>query len=330
MNIKFPIQVFLFLIFYPCFTYSQFEGTMIITENRYPGCVELSNNTARVVLEPNLGGRVLKFELNGKNVLFENPIYDGKVYEPGVYIHPPAGRFDIGPENTIPSHPILYLGKWMAVITGNRQAEMISQKDSATGVQLVRRFRLADNGAILECAQVIRNVSNVSKSWCHWSRTFVKGGGISLTPLSANSRYPKSYLTFGPGDIINYYPEQDENARVREGILEISGSVRNPKFMTDGTAGWLAYITKDNQLFFKTYPVFRDRIYGEIAAGTASVYYFREERCEIEPIGPMENIEPGHEVSFTEKWYLFDYSYPKDKQTNLAELLNIINPYLEK
>lgn len=314
----------------PFMAFAQYAGVRIVNENKYPDCIEISNRSTRVVLEPNLGGRVLKYELNGKNVLFVDPKDDGRIWEKGVSIHPCGGRADFGPEKTVPSHPILFMGKWTGKIIGARQAEMISQKDSVTGVQLVRRFKLAENGSLLEFTQIIRNVSKETKRYCHWSRTFVKGGGISLTPIRTDSRYPKGYLTYGPGPIINFMPEKEDNVSVRDGIMEITGLVKLPKFMTDGTAGWLAYITKDDQLFIKSYPVFPDRYYGEMAAGTASVYYFKEEYCEIEPIGPMESIAPGKEVSFTEKWLLSDYNYPLNKKAELKDILSIIDKMKSK
>jgi hypothetical protein len=302
---------------------AQVPGARFVTEREYPNCIELSNDSVRVVLEPNLGGRVIAYELSGKNVLYVDPEQDGKTYEPGVYIHPSGGRFDIGPERTIPAHPALYLGKWSARITGPREAEMTSQKDTATGVQLIRRFKLTKSGSRLEYTQITRNISNTTKSYCHWSRTFVKGGGISLAPLNPDSRYPVGYLIYGPGKVLNYMPENEDNIRVRKGILEIFGTPSQPKLVTDSYDGWLAYITKDNQLFIKKYPVFPLRNYGEIAASTACVYY-KDLMCEIEPIGPMEVVEPGKEVSFTEYWYLYHYPYPGDKMADLENIQNRI------
>lgn len=49
---------------------SNFSQSRIITENEFKNCIELSNKTVRVVLEPNIGGRVLKYELNGINILY--------------------------------------------------------------------------------------------------------------------------------------------------------------------------------------------------------------------------------------------------------------------
>jgi len=303
---------------------AQSQGSRIITERKYPGCVELSNDSVRVVLEPNLGGRVLAYELNGKNVLYVDDSQDGLIYENGKSIHPSAGRCDIGPEKTVPAHPLLYLGKWQARVTGNYEAEMISQKDSATGVQLIRKFKLARSGSQLEFTQIIKNISSSSKIYCHWSRTFVKGGGISLSPLNQKSRYPKKYIMYGPGNIMNFMPESEESIRIRDGILEVLAPPSQPKIVTDTDTGWLAFITLDNQLFFKKYPVYPSRIYGEMAASTACVYY-KPLYCEIEPIGPMETIAPGKEVSFTEYWYLFDYQYPAEKKANLKEILTKIN-----
>ena len=302
---------------------AQFEGARMVTEINYPNCIELMNDSVRIVLEPNLGGRILVYELNGNNVLYVDHAQDGKIYEPGKYIHPSAGRFDIGPEHTIPEHPALYLGKWTAGITGDREAEMISQKDSSTGVQLIRKFKLAKSGSRIEYIQTIKNISNSTKSYCHWSRTFVKGGGIALAPLNKSSRYPKGYLIYGPGRILNYMPDKEDNIRIREGILEITGTPSQPKIVTDSYAGWLAYITTDDLLFIKIYPASPLRNYGEIAASTACFYY-RDLMCEVEPISPMESIEPGHEASFTEHWYLFDYRYPNDKQADLKDVQNKI------
>lgn len=308
---------------------AQFEGARIVTERNYPNCIELTNDSVRIILEPNLGGRILVYELNGNNVLYVDEAQNGKIYEPGKFIHPSAGRFDIGPEHTIPEHPALYFGKWTARITGDREAEMISQKDSSTGVQLIRKFKLAKSGSRIEYTQTIKNISNSTKSYCHWSRTFVKGGGIALAPLNKNSRYPKGYLIYGPGRILNYLPAEEDNIRIREGILEITGTPSQPKIVTDSYAGWLAYITTDNLLFIKIYPAFPLRNYGEIAASTACFYY-RDLRCEVEPIGPMETIEPGHEAYFSEHWYLFEYHYPKNKLADLKGVQNRINRFQPK
>ncbi|MCU0376763.1 MAG: DUF4380 domain-containing protein [Bacteroidales bacterium] len=301
------------------------EGTAIIEQYGYSNCIELRNNEARVVLEPNMGGRVIAYELDGRNVLYRDSLQDGVVFEPGkVITHPAGGRFDIGPEKTSPKRPALFFGKWEGTITGDREAEMVSQQDTSSGVMLVRRFRLDDKGSRLTCTQTIKNISSETKRYCYWSRTFAKGGGISLTPLNHDSRFPKGYMIYGPGNVMDFVPAEEPNIRVREGILEIIGPPERPKFVMDVAEGWLAYITRDGQLFIKTFPVYPERVYGEMSGANVSVWYNKEQMCEIEPIGPMETIRPGEEVSFTETWHLFDYEYPEDRLPDLDEVRKII------
>lgn len=295
----------------------------IITESGYSGCIELSNDSVRVVLEPNFGGRVIAYERTSRNVLYLDEKQDGEIYRKGKYQHPTGGRFDIGPEKTIPPHPALFLGKWTARITGPGEAEMTSQKDTSTGVQLIRRFKLGASGSKLVYTQIIKNISDSSKTYCHWSRTFARGGGIGFAPVNPHSRYPAQYLIYGPGNIMNFMPDKEKNIRIREGILEITDTPSLPKIVTDALDGWLAYLTPDNLLFIKKYRVDRKKIYGEMAASTACLFY-KPTYCEIEPIGPMQEIAPGRQVSFTECWYLFDYKFPEDRLTNLGDLQRII------
>ena len=117
----------------------QTAGPKIISHSGYSDCIELRNESTRVVLCPAAGGRVLEYSLNGKNSLYLDPKQDGWVYDPEKgEIDPWGGRFDIGPEKIIPRHPDLWLGKWEGKITGVRSARMISVEDKATGVQLTR------------------------------------------------------------------------------------------------------------------------------------------------------------------------------------------------
>lgn len=297
------------------------RGTRVIDQNGYSGCIELFNDHTSVVLEPNCGGRVLIYSLNGRNVLHVDPRQDGWVYSPDKRpIDPCGGRFDIGPETITPKRYVLWIGRWDAEVTGPRSAKLTSQEDAGTGVRLRREFVLDEGSSHLRCTQTITNISDQTKRYCHWSRTFARGGGICLVPVNPQSRYPKGYLLYGPGSVMDYRPAEEPNIRVREGILEIIGPPSRAKFAVDSLAGWIAYLTRSDHLFVKRFPVFPDRPYGEMAGNSVSIWYMKDLVCEIEPIGPWETIEPGKSASFAEDWWLFDYTYPEDKRVDLGEL----------
>jgi hypothetical protein len=304
---------------------AQYTGTRIISQDGYDACVELSNASTRVVLDPNLGGRVLRYELHGKNILHEDPSKNGKLHEPGTeFGHPPAGRIDIGPQWISPKRPALFLGAWEARITDHRQAVMTSMQDTSTGVQLTRYFTLDAESSHLQIRQVIRNVSDDTVRYCYWGRSFAKGGGISLTPLNPHSRYPRGYLVHGPGLVMDFMPADEEHVRIRDGILEILGPPARPKFGMDSYPGWLAYISQDHLLFVKKFPVYSHRVYGEMAGYTTSIWYNKEEMVEIEPLGPLEIMAPGTSSEFTVDWHLMEYTYPEDRQADLDQIRALI------
>ncbi|MBA7567835.1 hypothetical protein ES708_09553 [subsurface metagenome] len=302
------------------------EGTAWVDRYGYTGCVELSNGSIRVVLEPNCGGRIMEYALNGQNVIYVDPEHDGYVYVPGGRrINPSGGRCDIGPEMLVPSRPALWLGKWKAEIIGPRTARMTSVEDASTGVQLIRTFQLAKDSSHLSYTQTIKNISGETKEYNHWSRTFAEGGGICLVPLTEKSRFPNGYIYYGPGSILNIRHEEHPNIRVRDGFLEVPGTPPQPKFGIDSYAGWFGYVTKSNLLFVKKFATYPNRVYGEVAAYTISLWYYKEQMCELEPIGPLEIIKPGASASFTEEWYLLPYDYPKSgEMVDLKEFTSFV------
>ena len=289
------------------------KGTAWIDVHGYSNCVLLFNNNTKVVLEPNCGGRVLEYSLNGKNSIFVDPEHDGWRYKPGERtIDPCGGRFDIGPEMTIKSHPELWVGTWTAEITGPYAARLTSIRDENTGVQLVREFKLDTKTSHLKCTQIIKNISNETKQYYHWSRTFGDGDGIFIVPLNPDSRFPKGYIIYGPGPVMNYDWRDPRNVEVRDGYLIVSGEPPQPQIGLDSYDGWLGYITRNDLLFIKKFPMYPDRIYSDMAATTVMIYYYKDKMCELEPMGPQENIKPGKSASYTEDWWLMPYTYPKE------------------
>jgi len=306
------LNLYVFLLPNPLAAEKTMDGAFVVDFAGYEKCVQLENETTVVVLGPHAGGRILSYTLNGKESLFRNASQDGWVSSADTDpVNVSAGRFDIGPEHTIPKHPNLWRGPWQIEITGPRQARMTSVKDDATGVQLTRDFILDETGSHLSVTQTIHNISNEIKHWCHWSRTLAQGHGICLIPLTPNSRFPNNYVMYGPGSVINFRPN-DPNLRTRDGFLEIIGPPEHAKLGMDSHAGWFAYLMRNDVLFVKRYKTYPDRAYNEMAALTISIWYKDNEVCELEPIGPKENIAPGQSSSFTEDWWLLPYDFPSE------------------
>ncbi|HEY3321485.1 MAG TPA: hypothetical protein VGP72_13520 [Planctomycetota bacterium] len=291
----------------------------------YKNCIKLENQNTRVILCPQAGGRVLEYSWKGQNSLYLAPDQQGWIYSPDkTVIDPCGGRFDVGPEYTLAPHPDLWMGAWSGETIDDRKARLTSVKDPATGLQLIREFTLDEKSSHLICKQTIKNLSDKVVPACHWSRTLAVGGGICLVPLTPPSRFPANYLLYGPGDVMDYRPN-DPNIRMRDGFLEITGTPARPKLGIDSYAGWFAYQMKQDLLFVKRFPVYPERIYNEMAAITVSIWYFKDLMCELEPIGPQEKLKPGQSASYTEDWWLLPSAFPKNgASVDLKELTGIV------
>jgi len=292
----------------------EFTGIKVAPYLGYETAVHLTNGNVTVVLCPEVGGRVLEYALNGNNALF---LSDGeKKWKPGDRPESSAGRFDIGPELMIPPRQILWSGTWSSEIIADRHARLTSPDDLSTGVRLVRDFVLDEKTTQLNCTQTIHNISQKPVEYCHWSRTFAVGKGICLIPLTSPSRFPKSYVMYEEGSLINFAPD-DPNIHVRDGFLEIVGTPRKPKLGMDSYAGKIAYLSPNNLLFVKRFKTYPDRVYNEAAGLTISIWYPDNAMIELEPIGPRERLQPGEQAGFTEEWFLSEMPFPKDRNVDL-------------
>lgn len=307
----------------------------MVSASGYDGCIELANASAQVILEPNLGGRVLSYVFAGEEVLHREPDQDGVIWDGhGNVRHPAGGRFDIGPEYGGISRQAAWFGAWRAEIVGPRAARLTSAVLPESGLQLSREFTLGDSGPHLRCTQFIHNRGARPLRAFHWGRTFLRGGGIAFAPLAAPGRFPRGYALGGPSGVIDFLPPEESNVRVREGILEILGPPAKAKFNFDVDPGWLAYLDRAGVLFIKTFPVYRDRPYGELAANNASIWYcsrentphwpLREPVVEIEPIGPLEELPPGATAGFTEDWWAERWEFPAAGAIDLGQLRNAV------
>lgn len=311
----------------------------VVRYHNYDRAIEITARGVRVVLCPQAGGRVLEFSYGGKNALW----FDDKEknWQPGAKSPMSAGRFDYGPELTVPPHPTIWSGEWTAEIVAPNQVRMTSPRDEIAGVQLIRDFVLRTDPhqmweqdpktklfamysmhPRLECRQLIKNIGDKPIEVCHWGRSFSPGGGICLIPLGDRpSRFPSKYAMYEDSAVINVR-NTDDKIRERDGFLEILGPPRKPKLGFDSYAGWMAYLTPDGLLFIKKFAAYPDRVYNEAAGLTLSVWYPEGPRIELEPIGPRERLIPGGDddgkirvgesATFIETWYAVNFPFPKN------------------
>ncbi|QEG23188.1 hypothetical protein [Mariniblastus fucicola] len=303
------------------------DGVALVDVDSYEGCYELRNETARVVLGHHRGGRILVYERDGKNVLY---LKDESNWDPnakGIEKHLSAGRFDVGPEQLQVRGAELWEGVWKPEVIGSRTVKLSSEVDAASGLQVERVFRLDETTSRLTITQTVTNRGTRPVRQCFWSRTFANHGGVVIVPCDSNrSLMPNLYCMCPNGKTINFRPEDPAIRRVDD-FLVIDGPPEHAKLGMDSVRGWVAYQTRQNQLFVKRFPVSNLAEYGELAGYNLSIWYPQKAfvpACEVEPIGPMKKLQPNESDSFTVDWWLLPRAFPEDGKVDPAQVEAVV------
>ena len=277
----------------------------------YDNCIELKNSHTRAVIAA-YGGRLLEYSFDGRNILYLDNTQAGWDFPDGSkQVDPSGGRFDIGPEITIPRHRLLWEKKWQLHKMSRTIAIAVSQPDPRTGVQLTRIFELSEHDSRLSVTQIMANISSTPVQWNFWGRILTIPGGVCVIPREGISRYPAGYYSYHRGTLL--MRPQDKAVEITGKYAVIHPFPVDPKLSFDSLSGKLHYFAPNNLLLTITYPVFPERRYNNESGMTACIFYCRD-FCELEPIGPNEEVLPGGKNSFTIILELKDKIFPGAKK----------------
>lgn len=257
--------------------------------NDQDNCLELSNESARIVIVPARGGRIVHYSRdNGRNFF--------------------AGgcQIDIGPElDYPPKHQPLWSGPYVAEVLGPLSVRLTSPPHEATGVQLVKVITLDQSGAGVALCQTMKNVGTKEIAYCHWDRTMTDAT-YAFFELNPKSRFPARWsMRQGQPGTYSFDGTSPKSPRVRilnDLLITVPGK-KMEKVAADNVAGWIAGY-REGWLYVKRFPVYAD---GDYADGGNSVEIWVNAagtRTEIEPLSPKVKLQPGESYSFAERWDL--------------------------
>ncbi len=322
---------YFFLLFSFEFLFSVlFSQVEKISYRGYPGSYRLFNDSIDVILSPESGGRILKYSLNGKNIIYENSSLNGKMLSNYIsgWFDPDGGRFDIGPEGiTSTIHDTIWMGNYNAKITGEYSLLITSPIDKQTGLRIKREFILDSASSHLKIHQTMINVSNKQSHYYFWSRTLVPINGKMIVPLKESSSYPLKWGKYytNPWRFV-YNNPTDQLVHANDSLLEYKASItsNSGKYGVDSDDGWMAYGFNE-LLFVKRFPYSESGNYLEPAGQTIVFYTNGNSFVEMEPMGPEMVLAPGDSASFDEDWWLLTYKPAINKNFNMVEATSYLN-----
>jgi len=294
-----------------------FEGVVKVEHRGFRACYRVFNKNAEAIIVAESGGRVLAYRLDGKNVLYVNPDVSGRSLETEKKWFPAdGGCFDIGPETGgIPSHWDMWLGRWEASVTGDREVTLDSPRDPKVGITQQRVFTLDKRSSHLRIRQTMKNVSEEATRYCFWGRSLAPSGGICFLPLNPKSKFARGWAKYPLKDE-NLSAPSDPRVSVRDGYLLIRPRGKGSKFGTDSSAGWMAYF-REGLLFAKRYACFADGKYTD-GAGFSAEIWIDPNVCELEPLSPEAALKPGESYRFDEHWWILPWGTGNPDRFDLA------------
>ena len=296
----------------------------------WDNCYKISNDSVSVTIVPESGGRVMRFEKDGVNILYENSSLNGKIladYENN-WFEPDGGRFDYGPEAvTSYIHNITWLGVWTAEVINQYTIKIISPSDTSLKLLSERTFSLDSMSSHLTITLSMKNISKTETKYWFWNRTLVKVGGKLIIPMNtADSQLPDKWVRCVWGNPNTYFSDAtDPGIKIfNDSVFSLNPSLaKSQLYGTDSKKGWMAY-SYAGKLFVKKYNYVRDQTYG-VPLGLISQTYTNGRFLEMEPVSPMVSLKPDSSYSYTENWYLYKYPNASTSSTYYTQLENFIN-----
>ena len=282
-----------------------------ITYRKWIECYRISNDSITVIINASAGGRIMVYERNNINVIYENPTQDGLLLVDYMKegFDPDGARFDYGQERiTSGIHATTFLGPYTGTILSDFSLKITSIADLELGILTTRVFTLDPYSSRLNIIQTMKNISEKPVRYFFWGRTLVKIGGKLFMPLNPCSLYPDKWGRYIWGDVDKFESDStDQGVEIKGCIFSlIPGDAKNDKYGNDSQAGWMAYGYK-SLLFIKKYDFNPEASYTEDFGQTNIFYCKKYAFAEMEPLSPTAELRPGDEYSFKEDWYLFNY-----------------------
>lgn len=282
-----------------------------ITYQNRENCIELTNGTARLVIAPEEGGRVVHYSVG-----------DGPDFFLGGF------QMDIGPElDYPPSHRPLWSGPYEAETLGRLGVQLTSIEDKPSGIQMTKVIELGRTGALVTVRSTMTNIGDRKVAYCFWDRT-MSSATYGFFQLNPKSRFPDRWsVREGKSRSFRYKSDSPSSPRVKivgDLLVTVPGD-KTEKVGADSMAGWIAGF-HDGWLYVKRFPVFPK---GDYADGGNTVEFWVDSsgtRTEIEPLSPKVELFPGESCSFVERWEL----RPVDTKITGAEDIPKLVPHVDE
>jgi hypothetical protein len=248
--------------------------TLENSEFRGWNAIVLSNGLVRAVAVPDIGGRVMAYDLGEYPYLFVDPLLAGRLFTceenqgdgslaawknyGGDKTWPSPQGWDTEQQWHGPPDPVLDSGRYrvsgQGVTDGAAYVEMVSPPDLRTGVQITRKLSLYIGTTRATLDLSFRNIGDKPIRWSIWdvlqlnSGRQLANGSLSYEPgctvtasLNPKSKFAQGfYVMFGEPSNPQWRVDREQELVVADYAWEI-GKIGADACTPDGENGWIAF-----------------------------------------------------------------------------------------
>ena len=289
----------------------------------------LSNGLVRLAAVPDIGGRLMAYDLGDYPYLFVAPDLAGKLFTTaenqgdgslaawknygGDKTWPAPQGWD-GPEQWPgPPDAILDAGRYHLVELSSTGSEarlrMVSPAGSPTGVQITREARIAAGTSRVNLHLSFTNIADRPVRWSIWD----------VVQLRADRRVPDGRLTYEPGCVVT--APVNPHSRFPAGYNVMFGAPDNPQWRVDRDQGLFV-----GSYMFEIGKVGLDSLGGWIAFANTATGYALVERFVVEPEGEYPDAGAAIECWTVGRGQVASLSYDEASGPFLMEA-EVLSPF---
>jgi len=277
----------------------------------------LNNDLITLAVVPDIGARVMQYDLGENHSIFVNEAELGKLYTPssnstwhnyGGYKTWPAPQ----ERWNWPPPPNLDFGIYESQIQGSADSASVfssgpKERWKTPDLRFERRLTIYRNTSRVKVEQTLINEGTRIQTWSVWDVTqqIVNHPGERdydnfwvYFPINPDSRY-------GSSGVRTSASSDAWRGEVAPGVYGVRFRPEGKKIFADSHRGWVGYVDeRDGVAYFKVFAVHTDLSYPDEGARVEVWINNNPLYLEVEVLGPMTELAPGGgRTTFTEEWY---------------------------
>ncbi|MCD6335757.1 MAG: hypothetical protein J7M27_10575 [Candidatus Latescibacteria bacterium] len=285
------------------------------------GTFVMDNGLITVAVVPDIGARVMQYDLDGHPSIYVNPDELGKVHTPSSSSGwPNYGGFKNWPAPQDrwgwPPPPMLDFGAYKVdIVLDSPDSCVVScegpvEQWKTAGLRFIRRLTIYRGSSRVRVEQTLINDGETEARWSVWDITqaIVNHPGEEdwtnfwvYFPIKTDSKFGKDGFQVMTGSETN--PQW--KAHVAEGIAAVQYDHNSgAKIGSDSDGGWVAYVDeRDGYTYAKKFSYFEGAEYPDDGSPVEVYTSNGLPYLEVEVLSPLVDLTAGASYTFTEDWY---------------------------